>query len=293
MKRNITGAVHYFNHSHTLGDNDATHNLAIIHTYFKQFDPDPLYGFKMFKLAADRGHKDAALISAEHCLHGFKNITGNCQTALRYIKKLSGSSTTVTKLMKKGVKLFQEGSYDAAFLNYIVLAEAGIEEAQYNVAWLCQEFEITLAPLNCSIHYYTMSAEQGYGPSQAILANHLWSVGRYYESARWYAKAAESDVMEGMFSLAYIAREGISVGTVYLNTSSHYFGPNPNATLAHSLYSQCFEKGTEETLIACGPPLLLNSLSLQPTEILTAVPLLFITIMLTMSYICHRLALQV
>ena len=41
-KNNVTGAVHYFNSSHALGDTDATHNLAVIHTYFKQFDPDPV-----------------------------------------------------------------------------------------------------------------------------------------------------------------------------------------------------------------------------------------------------------
>ena len=39
---NVTGAVHYFNQSHQLGDTDATHNLAVIQTYYEAFDPDPV-----------------------------------------------------------------------------------------------------------------------------------------------------------------------------------------------------------------------------------------------------------
>ena len=39
---NVTGAVHYFNQSHQLGDTDATHNLAIIQTFYEAFDPDPV-----------------------------------------------------------------------------------------------------------------------------------------------------------------------------------------------------------------------------------------------------------
>ena len=38
--------------------------------------------------------------------------------------------------------MLQEGRYDDSFLSYIELAEAGVEEAQYNAAWLCQEFEV-------------------------------------------------------------------------------------------------------------------------------------------------------
>lgn len=39
---NVTGAVHYFNMSHNLGDTDATHNLAVIQSYYETFDPDPV-----------------------------------------------------------------------------------------------------------------------------------------------------------------------------------------------------------------------------------------------------------
>ena len=39
---NITGAIHYFNQSHELGDTDSTHNLAIIQSFYKTFSPDPV-----------------------------------------------------------------------------------------------------------------------------------------------------------------------------------------------------------------------------------------------------------
>ena len=39
---NVTGAVHYFNQSHELGDTDATHNLAIIQSFYTPFHPDPV-----------------------------------------------------------------------------------------------------------------------------------------------------------------------------------------------------------------------------------------------------------
>ena len=59
----------------------------------------------------------------------------------RYIKKLSGQSNYVTRLMREAVTYYQDGRYDDAFLEYLVLAEADIEIAQYNLGWLCQEFQ--------------------------------------------------------------------------------------------------------------------------------------------------------
>lgn len=94
----------------------------------------------MFKIASERGHKDATLISAEQSLHGIHNKTGNCKEALKYIKILSGQSTIVTRLLREATQTFQAGKYEAAALQYIVLAEVGVEVAQYNLAWLCQEY---------------------------------------------------------------------------------------------------------------------------------------------------------
>lgn len=58
----------------------------------------------------------------------------------RYIKVLSGQSNYVTRRLREAVKLYQDGNYDKAFMEYLILAEAGVEMAQYNVGWLCQEF---------------------------------------------------------------------------------------------------------------------------------------------------------
>lgn len=43
------------------------------------------YAHKMFKIASDRGHKDATMISAEQTLHGLHNQTGNCSSALKLV----------------------------------------------------------------------------------------------------------------------------------------------------------------------------------------------------------------
>eukprot|EP00116_Pleurobrachia_bachei_P006418 sb/3466680/ len=67
---NVTGAVHYFNISHSLGDADATHNLAVIQSFYKPFESDPYYSHRMFKKAAESGHKEATMIAAEQTLHG-------------------------------------------------------------------------------------------------------------------------------------------------------------------------------------------------------------------------------
>ncbi|XP_063680734.1 protein sel-1 homolog 3-like [Bolinopsis microptera] len=278
---NVTGAVHYFNQSHQLGDTDATHNLAIIQTFYETFDPDPYYAHKMFKLASDGGHKDATMISAEQSLHGIHNQTGDCPSALKYIKKLSDQSNYVTRLMREAVKSYQDGKYDDAFLEYLILAESGIEMAQYNLGWLCQQFpfEITHQIPECTREYYSKSAGNGYGPSQAFLANHLWKKGDYYESARWYAKAADNKVDEGLFGLGYFAKEGIAVGVVTVNKTSIYFGPDQNITLTKELWSDCFHLGGEEAVVGCGVPLLwftLTSISLSTllTTLLPAVSVL-------------------
>jgi len=265
---NVTGAVHYFNQSHQLGDTDATHNLAIIQTFYTAFDPDPYYAHKMFKLASDRGHKDATLFAAEQTLHGMHNQTGDCPSALKYIKILSDQSNYVTRTMRQAVKSYQDGKYDDAFLEYLILAEAGVEMAQYNLGWLCQEFghEITHQVPECTRKYYSKSAGNGYGPSQAYLANYLWAKGDFYESARWYAKAANNKIDEGLFGLGYFSKEGIAVGVVTVNKTSLYFGPEQNVTLTKELWYGCFHLGGEEAVVGCGVPLIwftLTTLSLS------------------------------
>ena len=57
-------------------------------------------------------------------------------------------------------------------------------------------FQIKYSIPACTVDYFSRSARQGYGPSQAYLANHLWNQKEYYDSARWYAKAAENSVPE-------------------------------------------------------------------------------------------------
>ena len=53
---------------------------------------------------------------------------------------LSMQSSVVTRLMREAVKHFQAGRYEQSSLGYLILAEAGVEMAQYNLAWLCQEY---------------------------------------------------------------------------------------------------------------------------------------------------------
>ncbi|KAL5258921.1 hypothetical protein ACHWQZ_G009404 [Mnemiopsis leidyi] len=281
---NVTGAVHYFNQSHQLGDTDATHNLAVIQTYYEAFDPDPYYAHKMFKIASDRGHKDATMISAEQTLHGLHNQTGNCSSALKYIKKLSGQSNYVTRLMREAVTYYQDGRYDDAFLEYLVLAEADIEMAQYNLGWLCQEFqhEITYQYPDCTQIYYSKSANNGYGPSQAYLANSLWKKRDFYRSARWYAKAANNKVDEGLFGLGYFSKDGIPVGVITVNGSSLYFGPDRNVSMTKKLWYDCFRQGSEEASVGCGIPLLwfyLTTVSLSTLSATILPPLTVITLL--------------
>lgn len=284
---NVTGAVHYFNQSHQLGDTDATHNLAIIQTFYEAFDPDPYYAHKMFKLASDRGHKDATLIAAEQTLHGLHNQTGDCPSALKYIKVLSDQSNYVTRMMREAVKSYQDEKYDDALLKYLILAEAGVEMAQYNLGWLCQEFsnEITHKIPECTRIYYSKSASNGYGPSQAYLANHLWTKGDFYESARWYAKAATNKVDEGLFGLGYFSKEGIAVGVVKVNGSSLYFGPERNVTLTKKLWFECFHRGGEEAAVGCGVPLLwLTLTTLPPSTLLnTVLPAILLLALLALA----------
>lgn len=53
---------------------------------------------------------------------------------------LSSQSNLVTKILREAVLLYQDEKYDEAVLKYLILAEAGVEIAQYNLAWLCEEF---------------------------------------------------------------------------------------------------------------------------------------------------------
>lgn len=290
--KNVTGAVHYFNQSHQLGDTDATHNLAIIQSFYKPFHPDPLYAHKMFKIAAERGHKDATMVAAEQSLIGLLNITGDCNAALKYIKMLSRQSSVVTKLMRESVKHFQAGRYEQSAFGYLILAEAGVEMAQYNLAWLCQEYgvEIVHKRADCVDHYYKLSAINGYGESQAIYGNTLWREEKFYESARWYAKAATQGFEEGLFGLGYFSKEGIAIGVVDVNGTNYYFGPDANTTKTKELWYQCFSSARDEAMLGCGVPLLLYSLHSLPLTLTLQIILPALSAIILTAFILTKCA---
>eukprot|EP00116_Pleurobrachia_bachei_P009972 sb/3470234/ len=177
---------------------------------------------------------------------------------MRFIRSLAIQSNVVTKLHRVAQALFEDGEHDKALLLYLTAAEAGIEMSQYNVAWLCQEFELKYKIDRCSERYYRASALNGYGPSQAITGNNLYREGRYRDAAVMYGEAAGNNVDEGLFGLGHFSRHGQPVGIITINSTSYYFGPEPNRTLTWTLWSQCFHMGSDAAVIGCGIPLILE-----------------------------------
>eukprot|EP00593_Proboscia_inermis_P004561 CAMPEP_0171320250 /NCGR_PEP_ID=MMETSP0816-20121228/102858_1 /TAXON_ID=420281 /ORGANISM="Proboscia inermis, Strain CCAP1064/1" /LENGTH=389 /DNA_ID=CAMNT_0011816881 /DNA_START=95 /DNA_END=1264 /DNA_ORIENTATION=+ len=89
----------------------------------------------------------------------------NCAVATKYLKQIAESSPSISRKLRSGYRRYKSGQYEAALRNYMSAAEAGIELAQSNAAWLLERGNcLNLDKENCvraSVRYWKASTRQG------------------------------------------------------------------------------------------------------------------------------------
>ena len=110
-----------------------------------------------------------------------------------------------------GYQSYLKGDYNAAYREWLPLAELGDVEAQYNIGVLHDEGAGVDQDLVCAAMWYRKAAEQGFIDAQTNLGMmyyHGHGVPRdSSEASRWFQQAADQGDQEASNCLVMILKE--------------------------------------------------------------------------------------
>ena len=92
-------------------------------------------------------------------------VPRDCHKAILHFRQISEHSSSMGQRLRKAYKSYREGRVDVALWNYLVAAEAGIELAQSNAAWLMERGHCLgldeFACANASVRMWKAASRQG------------------------------------------------------------------------------------------------------------------------------------
>ena len=117
-----------------------------------------------------------------------------------------------------GYQSYLKGDYDAAFREWLPLAELGDVEAQYNLGVLYDEGAGVEQDLAVAADWYRKAAEQGFIDAQTNLGT-MYYYGQgvacdYHEAAKWFQLAADQGDAEASGYLSKIPGDSHKQKTV-------------------------------------------------------------------------------
>lgn len=114
--------------------------------------------------AANKGHVQALHKVGLMYAHGI-GVQQHCPSAVKFLRQVSEQSPAIGQRIRKAHKSYREGTIDLALWNYLVAAEAGVELAQSNAAWLMERGHcLGLDQLSCayaSVRMWKAASKQG------------------------------------------------------------------------------------------------------------------------------------
>ncbi|XP_070817191.1 protein sel-1 homolog 3 [Chaetodon trifascialis] len=259
-------AVKYFEQAALNGNDDGMFNLGVYHLSGK--DPDRPWrnetaAFQQFLNASGFGHVAASVEVAWYLSTGsLEGVSQDVERAVIMLKTVCERNGHLGFMVRQALQAFLQGSWQEAFVKYVLAAQAGLGLAQSNVAHLCEELNLGH---DCQWRYHNYSI-LNYDPHPSALLK----MGDYYyssSSARedslslvgqaisMYGRAALAGSPQGMYNLVVLAQQGYALPpNVHglFNVSRH----DEQDIVVEKILKRCMETEAEETVTPCSLALL-------------------------------------
>ncbi|CAH1266390.1 SEL1L3 [Branchiostoma lanceolatum] len=262
---NATKAAHYFHQADRKGNHDAAHNLG--HLYWSGGypglkKPDRGKAFECYWRSAQRGHIEGSIQSAMMFYNGYGLQERNAYNGAIWARFIAEMSPELGKTLRNGLLAFRQKNWSKSLLFYLLAAEAGLEQGEFNMAYLCEENPEGLAESfiekDCKWKYYNLStlAEWPSSYAQIKMGDFHWygCGGKRDASAavKMYAKAAVQQDPQGLYNLAYLVGEGVEIENMtLLKIGIDPVHKTSNVTLMSEFYSRCRESRNSDAFIPC------------------------------------------
>ena len=134
--------------------------------------------------AANKGHTQALHRVGLMYSRGI-GVQQNCPVAAQFLRQVAEQSPAIGQRLRKAYRSYRNGKVDLALWNYLAAAEAGVELAQSNAAWLLERgYCVGLDALGCanaSVRMWKAASKQG-NAEASIRVGDFHYYGRLHEN---------------------------------------------------------------------------------------------------------------
>ncbi|KAM9384073.1 protein sel-1 homolog 3 isoform 2-T2 [Pholidichthys leucotaenia] len=220
--------------------------------------------FELFLNASGFGHVAASLEAAWYLSTGnLEGVSQDVKRAVMLQKRVCERNGHLGFMIREALQAYLQGSWQEAFVKYVLAAQTGLGVAQSNVAHLCEELDLGY---DCQWRYHNYSI-LNYDPHPSALLK----MGDYYynyspstreeslslaeKAVSMYGRAALSGSPQGMYNLVVLAQEGHVLPRSVLGLFNVSHRDDRDAVM-EKILKRCADLEEEETLTPCSLALL-------------------------------------
>ncbi|XP_044054603.1 protein sel-1 homolog 3 isoform X2 [Siniperca chuatsi] len=263
---NHKNAVKYFEQAALNGSDDGMFNLGVYHLSGKNpYSPwrNESAAFQLFLNASRFGHVAASVEAAWYLSTGsLEGVSQDVERAVIMLKKVCEQNGHLGFMIREALQAYLQGSWQEAFVKYVLAAETGLGLAQSNVAHLCEELNLSH---DCQWRYHSYSI-LNYDPHPSALlkmGDHYYfssstredSLSLVGQAISMYGRAALAGSPQGMYNLVVLAQQGhVLPSNIYglFNVSHH----DEQDIVAEKILKRCVAAEDEEAVTPCSLALL-------------------------------------
>ena len=301
VRQNKSGAVAYFRIAAEKEDRDGLYNLgfALENGLTPGTVEDLKSAMPYYVSAANKGHTGACVVAGDAFSLG-QYVERDIRISIIFYKFVADQIPEIGLHLRNGLDAYFEKGWYQSLLYYLLVAEAGMEIAQYNAALLC-EWDLKRISQHTHVdyawRYYNHSAKLDWVPSLIKTGDNHW-YGITVEknvttAAKLYSRAATKEQNpQAIYNLGYLVENNYSLdGLDWFHF--HFSTVNPgNLTLAAALYRKCRDS-SNEALVPCSLGLVRVALKMAwqldfvKSEVLLIPLTLFIVSLALFYYLCR------
>ncbi|KAM9384072.1 protein sel-1 homolog 3 isoform 1-T1 [Pholidichthys leucotaenia] len=260
-------AVKYFERAAMNGSSDGMFNLGLYHLtglHMDRMEKNESAAFELFLNASGFGHVAASLEAAWYLSTGnLEGVSQDVKRAVMLQKRVCERNGHLGFMIREALQAYLQGSWQEAFVKYVLAAQTGLGVAQSNVAHLCEELDLGY---DCQWRYHNYSI-LNYDPHPSALLK----MGDYYynyspstreeslslaeKAVSMYGRAALSGSPQGMYNLVVLAQEGHVLPRSVLGLFNVSHRDDRDAVM-EKILKRCADLEEEETLTPCSLALL-------------------------------------
>ncbi|XP_039985010.1 protein sel-1 homolog 3 isoform X2 [Xiphias gladius] len=259
-------AVKYFEQAALNGSGDGMFNLGIYHLSGKNLhnqQRNEMAAFQQFLNASRFGHVAASVEAAWYLSTGsLEGVSQDVERAVIMLKKVCEQNGHLGFMIREALQAYLQGSWQEAFVKYVLAAETGLGLAQSNAAYLCEERNPSY---DCQWRYHNYSI-LNYDPHPSALLK----MGDYYyysssagdaslslvgQAVSMYSRAALAGSPQGMYNLVVLAQQG-HVPPLSIRGWFNVSHRDEEDTVVEKMLKRCVETEYEEAVTPCSLALL-------------------------------------